>query len=48
MHNGRIKLKQGQKLKTYNKPILKEFGDIKQTTHGIGSANGDGGMAMMA
>ena len=43
-----IKVNQDNKLKPYNKPILKEFGDIKQTTHGGGSANGEGGMGMMA
>lgn len=34
--------------KPYKKPSLQEFGAIKRTTRGSGTANGDGGMSMMA
>ena len=38
--------KPGKKL--YIRPVLKEFGEIKLTTRGSGTVNGDGGMGMMA
>ena len=40
------KLNPRKTLKPYTKPILKEFGDIKQTTHGSGSGSADGGSGM--
>lgn len=42
------KLNIERKKKLYIRPTLKEFGEIKLTTRGSGTVNGDGGMGMMA
>jgi len=34
--------------KTYEKPILKDYGHVRKLTQSTGSANGDGGQNMMA
>jgi len=41
------KVKKTDVKKPYKAPRLKDYGDVKLTTRGSGSANGDGGMSMM-
>jgi hypothetical protein len=33
--------------KKYATPVLKHYGSVQKLTFGVGSSNGDGGMAMM-